>query len=92
MLFKEIIAVYSENNTKPIINFVGKIQSYWLLKQVVHTVTLGFKGLTKFHCHFKHHFPTTSFSVFLNLRYEKLVPWTDIKYWVYYTVISKLSI
>jgi hypothetical protein len=39
MLFKEIIAVYTEKHTKT-------MQSYWLLKQVVHVVTNSvFKGL-----------------------------------------------
>jgi hypothetical protein len=36
MLFKEIIAVYSENHTKHI-NI--KCKSYWLLKQAGHIVT-----------------------------------------------------
>jgi hypothetical protein len=36
MQFREIIPVYSENHTKPL---KYKIQSYWLLKQVVHIVT-----------------------------------------------------
>jgi hypothetical protein len=33
MLFKEIIAVYSDNHMKPINNLhlVGKAQNYWLL-------------------------------------------------------------
>jgi hypothetical protein len=35
-LFKEIIAVYRENHTKQY-----KMQSHWLLKQVVHVVTIG---------------------------------------------------
>jgi hypothetical protein len=38
-LFKEIIAVYSENRTKPINKTVGEKQNYWLLKQVVHILT-----------------------------------------------------
>jgi hypothetical protein len=33
MLFKELIAVYSGNHTKH-----KNMQSYWLLKQVVHIV------------------------------------------------------
>jgi hypothetical protein len=41
MMFKEIIAVYSENHIKPINNSVGEMQSYRLLKQVVHIVTTG---------------------------------------------------
>jgi hypothetical protein len=38
MQFKEEIAVYSENHTQP---FLGKMQSCWLLKQVVHVLTTG---------------------------------------------------
>jgi hypothetical protein len=40
-LFKEIIAVYTENHKKPVNKAysVGKMQSYWMLKHVVHTVT-----------------------------------------------------
>jgi hypothetical protein len=37
-LFKEIIAVYSENYTKA---HKYKMQRYWLLKQVGHVVTNG---------------------------------------------------
>jgi hypothetical protein len=48
MLFKEIIAVYSENHTKHTkIHSVGKMQSYWSLEQVVHIITLCFKEFTK---------------------------------------------
>jgi hypothetical protein len=36
MLFKETIAVYSDNETHEY-----KMQRYWLLKQVVHIVTTG---------------------------------------------------
>jgi hypothetical protein len=36
-LFKEIIAVYSENHTK----HKYKLQTYWLLKQVLRIVTTG---------------------------------------------------
>jgi hypothetical protein len=39
MLFKEIIAVYSENHNK---NIKYKMQSCWLLKQVGHIVTASF--------------------------------------------------
>jgi hypothetical protein len=41
MLFKEIIAVYSENHTIPVNVVCGKMQSYRLLKQVSHVVTTG---------------------------------------------------
>jgi hypothetical protein len=34
MLFRKIVAVYSENHTKPKVHFVGRIQSYWQLQQV----------------------------------------------------------
>jgi hypothetical protein len=40
MLFKEIIAVYSENHTKPSHKY--KIKGKWLLKQVGHIVTISF--------------------------------------------------
>jgi hypothetical protein len=36
MLFKEIIAVYSENHTKRINTLCGNMRSYWVLKQPVH--------------------------------------------------------
>jgi hypothetical protein len=38
-LFRGKIAVYTENRTK-YIHSVGKLQNFWLLKQVVHTVTI----------------------------------------------------
>jgi hypothetical protein len=38
-LFKEIIAVYSENYTKHINTLCGKMQNRWLLNQVVLTIT-----------------------------------------------------
>jgi hypothetical protein len=37
-LFKEVISVYTENNAKP---KKYKMESYWLLKQVVHIVPTG---------------------------------------------------
>jgi hypothetical protein len=44
MLFKEIIVVYFENHTKLINTLRGKVQCYWMLKQVVHTwVTATFR-------------------------------------------------
>jgi hypothetical protein len=43
MLFKEIIAVYSETHTKP---NKYKMQHYWLSKQMVHIFTARLKGLT----------------------------------------------
>jgi hypothetical protein len=39
MLFKEIIAVYYENDKKPIDTLCGKIHSCWTSKQLVHIVT-----------------------------------------------------
>jgi hypothetical protein len=42
IVFTEIIALYSENHTEPIIHCVGKIQSFIMLKQVVHTVNAKF--------------------------------------------------
>jgi hypothetical protein len=41
MLFKEIIAVYTANQT----THKYKIQSYWLPKQVVHTYSIILTGL-----------------------------------------------
>jgi hypothetical protein len=38
-LFKEIIAVYSENHMKQIMHSVGKIQIYRMPKQVLRIVT-----------------------------------------------------
>jgi hypothetical protein len=43
MLFKEIIAVYSENHK----NNKYTIQHYWLSKQVIHIVTARSLGLTE---------------------------------------------
>jgi hypothetical protein len=40
MLFKEIIPIYSENQTK----HECKMQSYWLLKQDVHSYHWALKG------------------------------------------------
>jgi non-ribosomal peptide synthetase component E (peptide arylation enzyme) len=47
ILFREIIAVYSENHTKRINIFYGQNAElrYWMLKQVVHIVTIGFERL-----------------------------------------------
>jgi hypothetical protein len=39
MVFKEIVAVYSENHKKPIYKY--NMQSYWLFKQVVQIGTTG---------------------------------------------------
>jgi hypothetical protein len=39
MMFMEIIAVYSDNHTKPI-HTVDEMQSYWMLKQVIHIVNI----------------------------------------------------
>jgi hypothetical protein len=44
MLFKKIITLYTENHAKPKY-ILGKMQSYLMLKQAVHIVTIGFKGL-----------------------------------------------
>jgi hypothetical protein len=42
MLFREIVAIYSENHTKhTYTHSVGRIQSFRVLKQVVHIVTTG---------------------------------------------------
>jgi hypothetical protein len=45
MLFREIIAVYTENHTKLMST---KCRVVDCLKKVVHTVTIGIKGLTYF--------------------------------------------
>jgi hypothetical protein len=45
MSFKEVIAVYYENHTEPETDSLGKIWSYWMLKQVIHIGTTVFKGL-----------------------------------------------
>jgi hypothetical protein len=45
MLFTEVIAVYCENHGKHI--NVVRAQSRSMLKQIVHVVTLSFKGLKK---------------------------------------------
>jgi hypothetical protein len=39
-MFKEIIAVYSENNESDKCT-VGRMQNWWLLNQVVYIVTSG---------------------------------------------------
>jgi hypothetical protein len=39
MLFKEIFIVYREKHMKHKVGYVGKVRSYWLLKEVVHIVT-----------------------------------------------------
>jgi hypothetical protein len=42
MVFKEIIAVYTENHTK----HVNKMQKHWLFQLVVHTLPLHIKGFS----------------------------------------------
>jgi hypothetical protein len=42
MLFTEIIYVHTENHMKPINTSVGKMQSYWVLKQAVHIAMIEF--------------------------------------------------
>jgi hypothetical protein len=42
MLFKEIIAVYSEYHMKIINTLCGQKESYWMLEKVVHTVATWF--------------------------------------------------
>jgi hypothetical protein len=41
MLFKKLIAVYTEDHMKHIITSVVKLQGYWLLMQVVRVVATG---------------------------------------------------
>jgi hypothetical protein len=40
MLFKEIIALYTENHASP-----HNTHSYWMLKQMAHAVSTGGSGL-----------------------------------------------
>jgi hypothetical protein len=46
MLFKEIIAVYSENNTKTMHALCGQNVELLTVKEVVHIVTTERKGLS----------------------------------------------
>jgi hypothetical protein len=39
LMFREIIAVYSQNHSKPIY-YVVKIQSFKVVRQVVHIITI----------------------------------------------------
>jgi hypothetical protein len=41
MLFKEIIVVYCENHKNTVYSFCGQNAECWLLKQVVHIITIG---------------------------------------------------
>jgi hypothetical protein len=45
MLFRETSDVYCENHMKHTIHCVGRMQSFSMLKQVVHTESFDFKGL-----------------------------------------------
>jgi hypothetical protein len=45
MLLKEISPVYTKNEKNP----TYKMQSYWLLKKVVHILTAGLKVLSSLH-------------------------------------------
>jgi hypothetical protein len=42
MLFREIISVYSENHIKDWSTFVAKLQSIWMLQEVVHFPLISF--------------------------------------------------
>jgi hypothetical protein len=46
MMFKEIIALHSENHTKAICS-TDKMYKHELLKQVIRIITMSFKGLNK---------------------------------------------
>jgi hypothetical protein len=48
MLFREIILVYSENNTKPLNTLCGEMQIYWLLKQVVYSYHWALKSQQRY--------------------------------------------
>jgi hypothetical protein len=50
MPFRKVFIVYSENHKKRINNSVSKVRCYRMLKQVVHTVTTGFKVLNFILC------------------------------------------
>jgi hypothetical protein len=40
MLFRETVAVYSENHTEHINTLRGQDSEFWMLEQVVHIVTI----------------------------------------------------
>jgi hypothetical protein len=85
-LFKEIIAVYSENHTKPMNT---KMQSYWLSKQVGQKVTTGqvsYRTLSLL-LHTVFHTLISAMSVFC------LTVWSDTKCmkWMYHRKVICLN-